>query len=193
MSFTAPEILNSVTAGFLHCLDSFLKACLLRCLLFSAVCYFHHDVATTQQCWPKASLRIDWAFNRFLMHEYFEGAFKSCLCFSQCEKTTLPGFFDLLEAGYHNTEIVSWNKYIQVPSFCVTLYHLLLCSQRRFSLSWGKVHAVIDGSSIYSLKWQFWKHVSLTTQRVGGQWKGRDNWGSWKWNDIHGCQMPFPF
>lgn len=99
------------------------------------------------------------------MHEYFEGAFKWCLCFSQCEKTTLPGFFDLLETGYHNIEIVSWNKHIQVASFYLTVYHLLLCSQRRFSFSWGKVHRVIDGSSIYSLKWQFWKHISLTTQR----------------------------
>lgn len=105
----------------------------------------------------------------------------------KCEKTTLPGFFDLLETGYHNTEIVGWNKHIQVASFYLTVYHLLLCSQRRFSFSWGKVHAVIGGSSIYSLKWQFWKHISLATQRVGGHWKGGENWGSWKWNDVHVC------
>lgn len=109
------------------------------------------------------------------------------------KKTTLPGFFDLLESGYRNKEIVSWNKYIQVASFYLTVHHLLPCSQRRFSFRWGKVHSVIDGSSIYSLKWQFWKHISLTTQRVGGQWKGGDNWGSWKWNDVHVCQMLFPF
>lgn len=124
----------------------------------------------------------------------FWGGHLNDVCASHSvKKTTLPGFFDLLETGYHNTEIVSWNKYIQVASFYLAVHHLLLRSQRRFSFSWGKVHAVIDGSSIYSLKWQFWKHISLTTQRVGGQWKGGDNWGSWKWNDVHVCQMPFPF
>jgi len=114
----------------------------------------------------------------FLTHEYFQGAFKWCLCFSQCEKTTLPGFFDLLETGYHNTEIARWNKYFQVASFYLTVSHLLLFSQSRFSFHRGKVHRVIDGSSIYSLKWQFWKHISFTTRRVGGQWKGGDNRGN---------------
>lgn len=47
MSFATTEILNSVKVDFLCCLDLFLKACLLCCLLFSAVCYFRHDAATT--------------------------------------------------------------------------------------------------------------------------------------------------